>query len=172
MAGAHRAIVRVVQDSTYPNMWRVKFADGILSDMVNLTRAKDAGATHVEILKSRIGAARAHHPGFEVPQPVLAFIAKSVTHNGRDLEGAQNFADTRCGSSNPSSTDGGSFSSTSCQDSEFSVRTSKTYSTDLKSWQETCFVRAEKALLTLKLFDQRNRRYAFSIERVAPKRSQ
>ena len=44
----------------------------------------------LEILKSRIAAARAHHPGFEVPQPVLAFIAKSVTHNGRDLEGAVN----------------------------------------------------------------------------------
>jgi chromosomal replication initiator protein len=44
----------------------------------------------LEILKSRIGAARLHHPGFEVPAPVLAFIAKSVTHNGRDLEGAVN----------------------------------------------------------------------------------
>jgi len=44
----------------------------------------------LESLKSRIAAARAHHPGFEVPQPVLAFIAKSVTHNGRDLEGAVN----------------------------------------------------------------------------------
>jgi len=44
----------------------------------------------LEILKSRIGAARLHHPGFEVPQPVLSFIAKSVTHNGRDLEGAVN----------------------------------------------------------------------------------
>jgi chromosomal replication initiator protein len=44
----------------------------------------------LEILKSRIGAARMHHPGFDVPQPVLAFIAKSVTHNGRDLEGAVN----------------------------------------------------------------------------------
>jgi chromosomal replication initiator protein len=44
----------------------------------------------LEILKSRIGAARVHHPGFEVPQPVLSFIAKSVTHNGRDLEGAVN----------------------------------------------------------------------------------
>jgi chromosomal replication initiator protein len=44
----------------------------------------------LEILKSRICAARGHHPGFEVPQPVLAFIAKSVTHNGRDLEGAVN----------------------------------------------------------------------------------
>ncbi|MGB6172954.1 MAG: chromosomal replication initiator protein DnaA, partial [Xanthobacteraceae bacterium] len=44
----------------------------------------------LEILKSRIAAARMHHPGFEVPAPVLAFIAKSVTHNGRDLEGAVN----------------------------------------------------------------------------------
>ncbi|MFZ3360670.1 MAG: chromosomal replication initiator protein DnaA [Xanthobacteraceae bacterium] len=44
----------------------------------------------LEILKSRIAAARCHHPSFEVPAPVLAFIAKSVTHNGRDLEGAVN----------------------------------------------------------------------------------
>jgi chromosomal replication initiator protein len=44
----------------------------------------------LEILKSRINAARAHHPAFEVPAPVLVFIAKSVTHNGRDLEGAIN----------------------------------------------------------------------------------
>jgi chromosomal replication initiator protein len=44
----------------------------------------------LEILKNRIAAARLHHPGFEVPAPVLSFIAKSVTHNGRDLEGAVN----------------------------------------------------------------------------------
>jgi chromosomal replication initiator protein len=44
----------------------------------------------LEILKSRIGAARLHRPRFEVPTPVLVFIAKSVTHNGRDLEGAVN----------------------------------------------------------------------------------
>ncbi|MGH6671087.1 MAG: chromosomal replication initiator protein DnaA [Xanthobacteraceae bacterium] len=44
----------------------------------------------LEILKARIAAARLHHPGFEVPPPVLDFIAKSVTHNGRDLEGAVN----------------------------------------------------------------------------------
>ncbi len=44
----------------------------------------------LEILKSRITAACVHHPGFEVPAPVLGFIAKSVTHNGRDLEGAVN----------------------------------------------------------------------------------
>jgi chromosomal replication initiator protein len=44
----------------------------------------------LEILKSRIAAARLHRPRFEVPMPVLVFIAKSVTHNGRDLEGAVN----------------------------------------------------------------------------------
>jgi len=44
----------------------------------------------LEILKARTQAAKQHHPGFEVPPAVLGFIAKSVTHNGRDLEGALN----------------------------------------------------------------------------------
>jgi chromosomal replication initiator protein len=44
----------------------------------------------LEILKTRVAAARQYHPGFDVPAPVLAYIAKSVTHNGRDLEGAVN----------------------------------------------------------------------------------
>lgn len=44
----------------------------------------------LEILRSRVAAARLHHPGFDVPEPVLTYIAKSVTHNGRDLEGALN----------------------------------------------------------------------------------
>jgi chromosomal replication initiator protein len=44
----------------------------------------------LEILKSRAAAARAHHQGFDVPAPVLAFIAKQITHNGRDLDGALN----------------------------------------------------------------------------------
>jgi chromosomal replication initiator protein len=43
-----------------------------------------------EILKARVQAARAHHPSFDVPLPVLGYIAKTVTHNGRDLEGALN----------------------------------------------------------------------------------
>jgi chromosomal replication initiator protein len=43
-----------------------------------------------EILKARVQTARAHHPTFEVPVPVLSYIAKTVTHNGRDLEGALN----------------------------------------------------------------------------------
>jgi len=44
----------------------------------------------LEILRSRAAAAKQHHPGFDVPPPVLVFIAKAVTHNGRDLEGALN----------------------------------------------------------------------------------
>ena len=44
----------------------------------------------LEILKARVTAARSHHPGFDVPLPVLTYIAKAVTHNGRDLEGALN----------------------------------------------------------------------------------
>src|SRR6266699_2956293 len=44
----------------------------------------------LEILKARVSAAKHLYPGFEVPQQVLAFIAKIVTHNGRDLEGALN----------------------------------------------------------------------------------
>jgi chromosomal replication initiator protein len=43
-----------------------------------------------EILKARVMAARTHHPTFDVPLPVLGYIAKTVTHNGRDLEGALN----------------------------------------------------------------------------------
>jgi chromosomal replication initiator protein len=44
----------------------------------------------LEILKARVAAAKHHHPGFDVPLQVLGFIAKIVTHNGRDLEGALN----------------------------------------------------------------------------------
>jgi chromosomal replication initiator protein len=44
----------------------------------------------LEILKSRVAAARSHHPGFDVPGAVLTFVAQTVTHNGRDLDGALN----------------------------------------------------------------------------------
>ena len=34
--------VKLVQSSVWPLMWRVQHPNGTLSDMVNLTRAKDA----------------------------------------------------------------------------------------------------------------------------------
>ena len=38
----------------------------------------------------RVAAARAHHASFDVPEPVLDYLARTITHNGRDLEGAIN----------------------------------------------------------------------------------
>ena len=39
---------KIIPDKTYPNMWRVLWPDGRLSDMANLTRAKDAAACFTE----------------------------------------------------------------------------------------------------------------------------
>jgi chromosomal replication initiator protein len=64
---------------------RSRLAGGLVVEMGPLGEE-----LRVEILNTRIAAAKAHHPGFDVPEPVVSFIAKSVTHNGRDLEGALN----------------------------------------------------------------------------------
>jgi hypothetical protein len=40
--GSRKPIFRVVADAICPGMWRVVLLDGSLSDMANLTRAKDA----------------------------------------------------------------------------------------------------------------------------------
>jgi hypothetical protein len=37
-----KRIVSIQQDSTHPAMWRVRMPDGRLTDMVNLSRARDA----------------------------------------------------------------------------------------------------------------------------------
>ena len=39
---ARKPLARVVPDAKYPGMWRIAWPDGRQSDMVNLTRAKDA----------------------------------------------------------------------------------------------------------------------------------
>jgi len=64
---------------------RSRLAGGLVVEMSSLGEE-----LRLEILKSRMAAARLHHPGFDVPPPVLTYIAKTVTHNGRDLEGALN----------------------------------------------------------------------------------
>src|SRR3954466_5627757 len=64
---------------------RSRLAGGLVVEMGSLEEE-----LRLEILKSRVAAARAHHQGFDVPSPVLGFIAKQVTHNGRDLDGALN----------------------------------------------------------------------------------
>jgi chromosomal replication initiator protein len=64
---------------------RSRLAGGLVVEMGTLGEE-----LRLEILKARVTIARQHHPGFDVPAPVLSFIAKTVTHNGRDLEGALN----------------------------------------------------------------------------------
>jgi chromosomal replication initiator protein len=42
----------------------------------------------LQILKNRVAAAREQNASFEVPADVLAYVARTVTANGRDLDGA------------------------------------------------------------------------------------
>jgi chromosomal replication initiator protein len=44
----------------------------------------------LQILKSRVASARETNPGFDVPAAVLGYVARTVTANGRDLDGAVN----------------------------------------------------------------------------------
>jgi chromosomal replication initiator protein len=64
---------------------RSRLAGGLVVEMGALDEE-----LRLKILEARVAAARLMHPGFDVPSPVLAFIAKTVTHNGRDLDGALN----------------------------------------------------------------------------------
>jgi chromosomal replication initiator protein len=64
---------------------RSRLAGGLVVEMSSLGEE-----LRLEILKFRMEAAKLHHPGFDVPPPVLAYIARTITHNGRDLEGALN----------------------------------------------------------------------------------
>jgi len=40
--GSRAPVLCVMPDKTYPAMWRIKTKAGVLSDMVNLSRAKDS----------------------------------------------------------------------------------------------------------------------------------
>jgi chromosomal replication initiator protein len=42
------------------------------------------------ILKSRTKAAQVRHPHFDMPERILSFLSKTVTRNGRDLDGVLN----------------------------------------------------------------------------------
>ena len=64
---------------------RSRLAGGLVVEMASLGEELRHG-----ILKSRVAAARAHHATFEVPEEVLTYLARAITHNGRDLEGAIN----------------------------------------------------------------------------------
>src|SRR5262245_3229170 len=42
MLGSRNTGAKIIPDSKWPNMYRVEFPPGVISDMANLTRAKDA----------------------------------------------------------------------------------------------------------------------------------
>ncbi|MET3910702.1 chromosomal replication initiator protein [Bradyrhizobium sp. S3.3.6] len=64
---------------------RSRLAGGLVVEMGSLGEELRHG-----ILKSRVAAARTHHATFEVPEEVLTYLARAITHNGWDLEGAIN----------------------------------------------------------------------------------
>jgi hypothetical protein len=41
-----RVLAAIEPDQTWPSMWRVRLPEGFLTDMVNLSRAKDAAVAH------------------------------------------------------------------------------------------------------------------------------
>lgn len=43
LMGRKTPILKIEPDKTYPEMWRLRLADGTLTDMVNRMRAKDVG---------------------------------------------------------------------------------------------------------------------------------
>ena len=64
---------------------RSRLAGGLCVEMLALDEP-----LRIKILEARIAAARAQNPHFEVTPQVLAFVARTIVSNGRDLEGAVN----------------------------------------------------------------------------------
>jgi chromosomal replication initiator protein len=64
---------------------RSRLAGGLCVEMNALDEA-----LRVKILEARVAAVRTMQPGFEVAPPVLAYVARAINSNGRDLEGAVN----------------------------------------------------------------------------------
>ena len=64
---------------------RSRLAGGLCAEMGVLDEA-----LRIKVLEARIAAAKAGHPGFDVPAAVVSFIARAIQTNGRDLDGAVN----------------------------------------------------------------------------------
>jgi chromosomal replication initiator protein len=62
---------------------RSRLAGGLCVEMGGLDEQ-----LRLKILEMRIAAARVSQPGFDVPAPVAAYVARVIETNGRDLDGA------------------------------------------------------------------------------------
>ncbi len=64
---------------------RSRLAGGLLVEIAPLEEE-----LRLRILETRVAALKAEHPGFDVPAAVVSHVARQVTQNGRDLDGAVN----------------------------------------------------------------------------------
>lgn len=64
---------------------RSRLAGGLVVEMGSLDEQ-----LRIKILETRIAAARVHHQSFEVSPAVVGYVARMITTNGRDLDGAVN----------------------------------------------------------------------------------
>jgi hypothetical protein len=72
---------KLVPDPARPGMWRVRWPDGRLSDMTNLTRAKDAVACFMESEERR---QRGRHSPLEGRLCVKTDLKGPATHKQRN----------------------------------------------------------------------------------------
>jgi hypothetical protein len=109
--GRRRAMLHVVPDAKYPGiLWRVRHPDGRLSDMVNLSRAKDAArAIALAALAPKGNSAKrgGEAPGSDLngagvsrqgsrERPLLGHDSKDVTKKrGRPVVGAMTAAERK-----------------------------------------------------------------------------
>ena len=81
-----RTLLRIVRDRVYPEMWRVRFPDGSLTDMVNRTRAKDAAlsiAHRLLNMSESLSEAPPTAPNdFEAPLDLEAALASPGARQG------------------------------------------------------------------------------------------
>jgi chromosomal replication initiator protein len=64
---------------------RSRLAGGLVVEMGSLDEQ-----LRLKILETRVAAARVHQPAFEVSPAVFSYVARVITTNGRDLDGAVN----------------------------------------------------------------------------------
>ena len=70
---------------SFDNRTRSRLSGGLVVEMSIVSEDLRLG-----ILKAKVLFAKQHHPSFDVPLPVLLYIAKTLTNSGRDLEAAVN----------------------------------------------------------------------------------